>query len=380
MFFHRPSPSPAPIQASEPTPPAGPSHDDRRWIDLLSEAGIPLEWRSARQFDQDRYLAVETLIEERRRLQSGLPELGRFCDVVGEHLRSLTIETERAAEGILGHLGAVDSCVTEAVEFICRNDEDSQRLLALSGEQTRQNGEVIESLTGRIEARRAGVESERRHKEELVAETRALAAATAGIGGLAKQTNILALNATIEATRAGEFGKGFNVVAAEVKKLAQSSNETGERVRKGITQIMDAIQRQIEEDDSQRNLDDETGLVSEISAHLRDLTGALQRTSDLHVDLLGGIDSRSRQISGAILESIAAIQFQDIVRQQIGVLIQALDGLRDWVPGVMLGEIEPTSLIDRMRRNYVMAEQHMDLARASGEDVSVEELPAIELF
>ncbi len=57
------------------------------------------------------------------------------------------------------------------------------------------------------------------------------------ITGIAQQTNLLALNATIEAVRAGDFGKGFTVVAAEVKELARETSRLAEDISKKIENI-----------------------------------------------------------------------------------------------------------------------------------------------
>lgn len=66
------------------------------------------------------------------------------------------------------------------------------------------------------------------------------------IGQIAEQTNLLALNASIEAARAGEAGRGFSVVAEEVRKLAEESGETVTNIRRIVTEAKNAITNLVE--------------------------------------------------------------------------------------------------------------------------------------
>jgi len=107
------------------------------------------------------------------------------------------------------------------------------------------------------------------------------------ITGIAGQTNILALNAGIEASRAGTYGQGFAVVAAEVKKLAElsagSASQIAELIRDIRTEI-DQSSRSVKEvtismDAGMRKVELTGGLFAEISSSVEEVTEQIQEVS-----------------------------------------------------------------------------------------------------
>ncbi len=136
----------------------------------------------------------------------------------------------------------VAAAATEADSNVQTVASASEELSASSAEIAKQISSVAQKST------RASHEAETTSHEvsELNSLADSIGEVVGAIKGIAEQTNLLALNATIEAARAGEAGKGFAVVADEVKKLAMETAQKTEQIDERVGKIQHAIRSSVE--------------------------------------------------------------------------------------------------------------------------------------
>ena len=130
-------------------------------------------------------------------------------------------------------LAATSHQTTEKAQFVVESAEKSM-------EVTGRGKTAVDGTVEEMNEIRRRVERIAEQILDLSEKTQQIGIITTTVNDIAEQTNMLALNAAIEASKAGEYGKGFGVVAFEVRKLAEKSKEASLRIRDLITQIQNA--------------------------------------------------------------------------------------------------------------------------------------------
>jgi len=142
-----------------------------------------------------------------------------------------------------------------------------------------------------------------------------------------KQTNLLALNAKIEATRAGDAGKGFGVVADEVRQLSKDINELASTLRTRV----DSVHRGIEEGHEQLQSIASLDMSGNLKAkdRIEDMMKALVTQNEEFQDKLTSSAELSNQLQKDMSSVVMRFQFQDKTQQQLDGVRMTMSVLKD---------------------------------------------------
>ncbi len=268
-----------------------------------------------------------TYIQAAELVAGELKQVPGYNNVVRKQLETVVNETEKAAFDISSQLQTIDEVVTYLSSFVSTSATESSEMVAASELRIEKNRDLLKTIDAYIHQRMSAVQEDQARVAQVVTEAKSLGSLVQLIKSISSQTNLLALNAAIEAARAGEAGRGFAVVADEVRKLSAATDQAVTQINQGIQQVAVSIETQFKDKLQTESIEAERTALQSFAHQLEELGQSYQEVTRHEAEVMSTVANSSGKLASMFMNALASVQFQDVTRQQIEQVIDALNRL-----------------------------------------------------
>ena len=198
---------------------------------------------------------------------------------------------------------------SKVLNMVEEGAQGAHQVLHLANDGSKVVGETLEAISLLQEKVRDIADQTTRLGEQIAQ----IGTIVSAIAEIANQTNMLALNAAVEAVRAGEHGKGFSVVAAEIRKLADKSKQSTEKINTIVADIQNALSATVMVTDEGRdNAKQVVGLSRQTAGAFEEVTEAIDEivlsSQDKILQAMDEVVKANQQISLTAQQQALAVE------------------------------------------------------------------------
>ncbi|UUX49517.1 methyl-accepting chemotaxis protein [Nisaea acidiphila] len=331
-------------------------------VSVFKEASIELEQmtesRNREQEEQQRRLqeAMRSLSDQlEQELQTAVAAIAAEMDQMRERSASMTSSSENVKEESIAVAAASEEANVNVNTVAAASEEMAQSIQEI-GRQIEESTRIAREASDNIERTNGTVEG-------LANAADKIGQVVGLITDIAEQTNLLALNATIEAARAGEAGKGFAVVASEVKSLANQTGSATEDISGQVRSIQEIATEAVS---AMRRIAETVEQINEISDQIAGAMGQQTQTTDEIARNIQEAAAGTREVSTKISSVADAAEQNGAMSREVSTsavtIAQQMEQLQERLT-VILRESAAGNRREAERRT-VMASSRIELAGA----------------
>lgn len=269
-------------------------------------------------------------------LQELVARIDQAIDTLSESASSLKTVTQQTIEGVdeqkLGTQLIASSMtnMTTAASTVDQNSEVASQAAAEADQEAQQGMQLVSTLQSVMGAMQQESSRSQEALDRLVKDSKDIGQVSTAINEIAEQTNLLALNAAIEAARAGEQGRGFAVVADEVRTLAKRTQDQTSQIHEIITNLQKATQdtkASMEQNREQMNISvqeaatvgEALNRISQVVATINDMSSEISRSASEQSNVTKQVASKVEKI--ASVSEVTLLGARDTGQSADGLLL-----------------------------------------------------------